>query len=189
MSPPLNCLASHSRGHHGANSALTSLRRNTCLTCGAGKETKAASGAGACSSCTPGFYNGGAPLGSAVDSNGLLTSWQTSCSACPARWYQSGSGASTCSKCPAGTTSEDVGSHSCTSCVPGTYAATEGSACIDCPAGTYTDASGATSCKKCGVGTFAGDTGNDACSVCPAGQYANLPGSRSCKVRGAPRDA
>jgi len=95
----------------------------------------------------------------------------TGCSAGTAQPNQTN--VTSCPACVAGTYATGTATVNCTSCGLGTYNSAPGNTtgCTNCAAGKTTQNLGGTSCIKCGGGTYTTGAGGS-CQSCPAGQTA-----------------
>jgi hypothetical protein len=133
-----------------------------CYECSAG--TFSQSGAGDCSSCSPGF----------ISFNGA-----SSCSACAAGRFQNVSRQSSCGKCLSGSFSNS-GESTCTSCTAGKYSFDNASTCSNCQGGFFQPYSNQSSCSICQTGEFSLQ-GSTSCLICPPGTI-SLQAASSCQL-------
>ena len=139
---------------------------------------------GTCIRCPPGSYcpnrNDVLPCTEGSFSN---SSSMTSCSDCPAGWYQSLVGQSACIACDVGRFSgarAATSATSCQACRPGSFSESGSSLCKECSNGTFQVAAGQGSCIPCESGKYAATQGQTFCSVCDLGWVAPNVGAQNC---------
>jgi len=153
-----------------------------CITCVAGKYTRASSGATSCDDCDAGYFSSAGA--------------HSACTPCQPNTYNEYPGSTYCELCPPGQTSPEgstlcsscagvvIPGEGCVECTPGQYAAADG--CNDCHEGSRSSGGAVTSCTQCLAGEYSADSsGNScdsACSQCRAcsGTTFSSTASSSC---------
>ena len=127
-------------------------------------------GAGECTVCPKGYYEG--------------KEGQGSCTSCEPGTYNDQTGQtsqSDCKDCAAGTYADKPGLPLCTDCEKGQYQDQDGeSDCNNCTVGKYNDEQGQSACRDCAAGTYGDKPGLPLCTDCVQGRYQELNAQSDC---------
>ena len=144
----------------------------SCMSCPAGKITKAAGASmeSMCEPCGTGSYGNMTMEGSAA------------CLPCPAGTFSAAEVAqniSSCLQCPEGTYQPQENSKECMTCKAGFFNPFRGQkACMPCPSGTF---SNLTACLPCPEGTYRFNETSAECVPCKSGYFNPVQGQTECR--------
>ncbi len=103
----------------------------------------------------------------------------TSCTDCPAGFFQPSTEGMDCTPCNYGTAQSEMGQIACDACPAGTYQDQLGQEeCLPCEAGKFNATEGEAFCDICEADTFS-VSGQTVCEACETGTYAEA-GSETC---------